>query len=96
MNMDRNDPMSQGYGSDNGEQQFSYQTEGGQTTYRRQRRSERRQAEENVSPAMDAQPLEQDDALQARSGRSAARRSAPPPGRWTLPGPGRCGNGRTE
>ena len=77
MNMDRNDPMSQGYGSDNGEQQYSYQNDAGQTTYRRHRRSERYQTEENASAAQDVQPREQEDAASARPGRSAARRSVP-------------------
>ena len=77
MNMDRNDPMSQGYGSDNGDAQYSYQNENGQTAYRRRRRSERYQAEENASPVQDAQPREQDNASQARPGRSAARRTVP-------------------
>ncbi|MGN1020877.1 MAG: hypothetical protein ACI4O7_10990 [Aristaeellaceae bacterium] len=75
--MDRNDPMSQGYGSDNGEQQYMTPAEGGQTPYRRQRRSDRYHAEEVPAPAADAQPREPQEIQPARTGRSAARRGAP-------------------
>ena len=77
MNMDRNDPMSQGYGSDNGEQQYANQNPDGQTTYRRHRRSERYHTEENASAAQDVQPRTPDDASQVRASRSAVRRGAP-------------------